>query len=46
MLLIVVSTLFLPPTWPLATAILGAYLANRKAIVLTTHSRGQTDETD
>jgi hypothetical protein len=45
-LLLVVSTLLLPPAWLLATASLGAYLANRGTIVLTAHSRGRQREED
>jgi hypothetical protein len=45
-LLIVVSTLLLPPSWPLVSASLGAYMANRGTIVLTTHSRGRQGQED
>jgi uncharacterized membrane protein YesL len=45
-LLIVVSTLLLPPSWLLATASLGAYLANRGTIILTASSQGRPDEVD
>jgi hypothetical protein len=45
-LLIVVSTLLLPPAWLLATASLAAYLANRGTIVMTAHSRGRQDQED
>jgi hypothetical protein len=45
-LLLVVSTLFVPPAWLLATASLGAYVANRGTIVLTAHSRGGQGEED
>jgi hypothetical protein len=45
-LLIVVSTLLLPPAWLLATASLAAYLANRGTIVMTAHSRSRKDQED
>jgi hypothetical protein len=45
-LLIVVSTLLLPPSWPLVSASLGAYVANRGTIVLTTRSRSRQDQED
>jgi hypothetical protein len=41
MLLLVVSTLFLQPSWLLATASLCAYLANRGTIILIAESQGR-----